>query len=201
MERTFAPPRYSHVSIKVARVAVFAALSLGTNYAMIGVPNVKVMDALVFIAGFLFGLEVGVGTAAVTWLVYGFVNPYGQAGFFLLGFLVLGESLYAIAGAGLRRAGIVRELLSHGGAYGRLSYIFSIVGLVATFGYDVLTNFASYLFLVGSLYQALLIGMITGAPFALVHEMSNIVFFATVVPAAIIGAKRLGLDSAGKSLL
>jgi len=44
-------------------IAVFTALSLGTNYVMIDIPNVKLMDALIFIAAFLFGLEVGLGSA------------------------------------------------------------------------------------------------------------------------------------------
>lgn len=190
---------YRRVSTRAALVAVFTALSLGTNYAMIGLPNVKLMDALVFLAAFLFGLQIGVGVAATTWAVYGFVNPYGQAGPILLAFLITGESFYALAGAVLGRASFSKELLSQGPAFGRLSYVFGTVGLITTFAYDVLTNFASYLFLTTTLYQALLIGLITGAPFALLHGLSNLVFFATVVPATIIGSKRVGLGFEGNN--
>lgn len=182
-------------------VAVFTALSLGTNYAMIGLPNVKIMDALVFVSAFLFGLGVGVGVAVSTWGVYGFINPYGQAGPVLFIFLITGESFYALAGAGLRKTFVAKELLIEGRAYGRISYIFGVVGLAATFAYDVLTNFASYLFLTTTLFQALVIGLITGAPFAVLHELSNLIFFATVVPAAITGSKRLGLSFEEKRAL
>jgi len=74
-----------------------------------------------------------------------------------------------------------------------MSYIFGLTGFVATFAYDALTNFATYLFLVDSLYQAFIIGMITGAPFGVLHEATNVVFFATVVPATIVASRRLGL--------
>jgi hypothetical protein len=196
---------------------------------MIDIPNVKLMDAFVFIAAFLFGLEVGLGTAISIWAVYGFINPYGQDDLTLLLFLMTGECLYAIAGALLSRTSLARELLANqlrartadkqpgkygmipktrilsriktrvgnlfnrAGPYGRMSLLFGLIGLQATFAYDVLTNFGSWVFKTSSLYQALIIGMITGVPFAILHEASNLVFFATVVPPAIAAAKRVGL--------
>ena len=196
---------------------------------MIDIPNVKLMDAFVFIAAFLFGLEVGLGTAISIWAVYGFINPYGQDDFTLLLFLMTGECLYAVAGALLSRTSIAREimtkplqaisvykqpivfdvdsgprilfriktrarnLLNKAGPYGRMSLLFGLIGFQATFAYDVLTNFGSWVFKTSSLYQALIIGMITGVPFAILHEASNLVFFATVVPPAIAAAKRVGL--------
>jgi hypothetical protein len=196
---------------------------------MIDIPNVKLMDAFVFIAAFLFGLQVGLGTAVSIWAVYGFVNPYGQDDLALLLFLMTGECLYAIAGALLSRTSVARELiakqiqaktidkqsikygmqsgtgslsriknragnlLSNARRYGNMSLLFGLIGFQATFAYDVLTNFGSWVFKTSSPYQALIIGMITGVPFAILHEASNLVFFATVVPPAIAAAKRVGL--------
>ena len=178
--------------MKVALIAVFTALSLGTNYAMIDIPNVKLMDALVFISAFLFGLEVGLGSAISIWLIYGFINPYGQADPMLLFFLMTGECFYAIAGAFLSRASATQDLLNNAHPYRRAGLIFGLIGFQATFAYDVLTNFGSWIFKTSSLYQALIIGLITGVPFAIIHEASNLVFFATVVPLAIIASKRMG---------
>ena len=180
--------------MKVAQIAVFTALSLGTNYALIDIPNVKLMDSFVFIAAFLFGVGVGVGSAVSIWLFYGFVNPNGQDTLLLLTFLIVGECFYAIAGAGLRRVSMVRDLFADGNTHPNASILFGLVGLIATFAYDVLTNFASYLLLTSSLYQAFLVGMITGAPFAILHEASNVVFFASVVPIAIAAFRRTGIS-------
>jgi len=179
--------------MKVALIAVFTALSLGTNYAMIDIPNVKLMDALVFIAAFLFGLQVGLGSAVSTWAIYGFLNPYGQADLTTFFFVTLGECLYAVCGGLLSRASAARDFINEGLRYRRFSLLFGLIGFQATFAYDLLTNFGTWLFRTSSLYQAFIIGMITGVPFAILHEASNLVFFATVVPLAIAASKRLGL--------
>src|SRR2546425_12271009 len=82
-KQTMLPLRYNSTSVssrravKVSLIAVFTAISLGTNFAMIDIPNVKLMDSFVFIAAFLFGLEVGLGSAVSIWGVYGFASPYG----------------------------------------------------------------------------------------------------------------------------
>src|SRR5438552_18799690 len=51
-------------STKVMITAVFTALALSTNYALIGIPNVKIMDTLVFIAPSFIGLRPGIGADA-----------------------------------------------------------------------------------------------------------------------------------------
>ena len=190
---------FSSPIIKPTMIAVFTAEALASNYAMTGLPNIKIMDALIFIAAFLFGSSVGIGIAASTWAVYGFVNPYGQAGFPLIIFLIVGECFYAIGGAALRRTAIAKQLLAEKRASSDLGiiFIFGVAGLALTFAYDVLTNFATYMFLANSLYQALLVGMITGAPFALTHELSNLIFFAAVSPAAILAARRFTKNQGG----
>jgi hypothetical protein len=197
-----APNIFARTSTKATLVAVFAALSLATNYALIALPNIKLMDAFVFIAAFLFGLRLGIGVATSTWLVYGFVNPYGQADFILLTFLIGGECFYAVAGAALSRTFVTRDLLRESRrqwrpapvlAFSKVGLVFALVGFQATFAYDLLTNFGSWIFKANSPYQAFVIGIITGAPFAVLHEVSNIVFFGTVAPVVIVTAKRFGL--------
>ncbi|MGA9387273.1 MAG: hypothetical protein WBV70_00410, partial [Candidatus Bathyarchaeia archaeon] len=46
-------------TVKIALIATFCALAIGTDYALVGVPNVKLMDLIVFLGGFLFGSVVG----------------------------------------------------------------------------------------------------------------------------------------------
>jgi hypothetical protein len=185
--------------IKPVLIAVFTAESLVTNYALTGIPNVKLMDALIFIAAFLFGWTVGIGIAISTWAIYGFINPYGQAGFPLIVFLMLGECFYAMGGAFLRKTSIAKHLLVDRRLSSSLqiALIFGISGLGLTFAYDLLTNFATYMFLATSLYQALLIGVVTGAPFAVLHEGSNLFIFALASPAGIVAARRVMLGRGG----
>jgi hypothetical protein len=203
-------------------VAVFTALALSTDYALIGLQNIKLMDTLVFIAAFLFGIRLGIAVAVPTWLVYGLVNPNGVDDPITLSFLVLGECLYALGGGILRRTSIGEELytmqyprqgpiITEGGnIIGRIakrvgqldltpSLIFALVGVQTTFGYDLLTNFASWIFRATSLYQAFVIGNIVGVPFSVAHEGSNAVFFATVAPAVIVAIRRMGFGFQSRS--
>lgn len=186
---------------------------------MTPLPNIKLMDALVFTAGLLFGFEVGFGVATLSWLVYGFVNLYGQAGPILV-FLMIGESFYAVAGAILRRSRFANRLLqeqpppsglnpqSRGvlGAlskFGKLGILFGFTGLMGALAYDVFTNTATWFLqlygpgrnFVGLLGQSFYVGLLTmnfPLPMGLMHQISDLFFFATVVPLAARIPGRLG---------
>src|SRR5438132_12328785 len=98
-------------STKVMITAVFTALALATNHALVGIPTVKIMDTLVFVAAVFFGLRLGIGVAASIWLVYGFVNPNGVDSFLMLSFLMVGECVYALAGVALKRSFVARDFV------------------------------------------------------------------------------------------
>jgi hypothetical protein len=138
------------------------------------------MDGIVFVSGYMLGAPAGVVVGALAWAVYGQINPYG----FSLPVLLLtmsGESIYSLGGALLRRLipaergnGDVKPRLSNGVILGSL-------GMLLTLAYDVYTNAA-----VGVLsYGSPLMGLLTmnfPVPMGLIHEVSNLAFFATVVP-------------------
>ena len=186
---------FERPSTKALIIGVFTALSLATDYAMTGFQNVKVMDTLVFLVAFLFGFRLGIGVALLTRFIYGIVNPLGPADPITLLFVMIGECFFAVAGGALRGSFVASSLPRGSREYQRMTYVLSVVGLLATFAFDVLTNFASLLFRTSSLYQALIVGNIFGAPFAIAHESSNVLFFAFVAPAVIVAATRLGLSS------
>ena len=188
-----APAALNRASTKIMITAVFTALALATNYALIGIPNVKIMDTLVFIAAYFFGLRLGIGVAVSIWPVYGFVNPYGVDSFLMLAFLMIGECFYALAGYGLRTRFVSRQPIRGTNEYQQLVIAFGLAGLLATFSYDALTNFGSWIFRTGSLYRDFIVGNIVGAPFSLAHEASNVIFFATLAPAFLVASARLGL--------
>ncbi len=89
-------------------IAVLTAVCVATNYLLIGFVNVKFMDLIVFVSGLAFGAVVGSSVGALTWLVYGTINPYG----FSLPILVatcLGETIFGLAGALLGRLGFMDD--------------------------------------------------------------------------------------------
>lgn len=212
----------SRVSVKVATVAVFSALSLGTDYLMTPLPNIKLMDSFVFVAAFLFGVELGLGVATMSWLVYGFANPYGQAGTILV-FLIIGECFYAIIGGVMGRTGLARQIISNYKETendaialqkkhtflrslkknGRFGIVFGLAGLLGALAYDVLTNTATWFLALYDpsknlntvLGQSFFIGLATmnfPLPMGLFHQASDMFFFAVLVPRVVKTAARLG---------
>ena len=175
---------------RISLVAVFSALSLGTNYAMISLPNIKIMDTLYFISAFFFGLSVGLPTVIVTRTVYASLNPFGTASPELIFVLIAGDCLYILSGAFARRT----NLLGRAGRFDR-SLSFGFLGLFSAFGFDLLTNFAEGLIAVTGpslqvyLTRAFIWGLVTmnfPLPMGVFHEVSDFVFFSTIAPAAIL---------------
>src|SRR5712691_7455618 len=71
---------------------MFTALAIATDYAMLPLANIKLMDSIVFVSALAFGLGVGVSVGTLTWLVYGSVNPLGSSGGLLLVILIVSEN-------------------------------------------------------------------------------------------------------------
>ncbi len=98
-------------SMRTSLIAALVALSVSSNYALIWIPNVKLMDLLVFVAGFISGPFDGAIVGALSWIVYGFLNPRG----WILTILVattVAEAVYGIAGGFLRKIHIMQGKLS-----------------------------------------------------------------------------------------
>ncbi len=167
-------------SKKIALLIMLVAICVGTNYAMISLYNVKFMDFIVFVGGFCFGPFIGALTGIVSWIVYGTLNP---AGFEVRIWLVtmLSEALYGIIGGLMNRVlhsegtTVLKEKVLNA------SIFFGMLGMLLTFGYDVITNAVSGIVW----YQSIFVGLIAGfVPFGLAHVISNALFFAVgCVPA------------------
>jgi LytS/YehU family sensor histidine kinase len=155
-------------ALKTAIIAVFCAVSIGTDYAMFSLWNIKLMDFIVFIGGFCFGPIVGVLIGVISWTVYGTLNPQG----FVLPVLLatmFSETIYGIAGGLLRKGltGLKEETW-------KASVFFASVGALLTLIYDVITNVVFGLTAGWNVVFAVVVGFI---PFGLLHEISNLVFF------------------------
>ena len=61
----------------ISIITVLTALCVGWSYALIGLPNINIMELVVFVTGFIFGVPIGVTTGVLVWAVYGAINPLG----------------------------------------------------------------------------------------------------------------------------
>ncbi|MEM4981796.1 MAG: hypothetical protein QXI48_07220 [Candidatus Bathyarchaeia archaeon] len=156
-------------------VTLMVAMNLASNYVMIGIPNIKIMDLLVFISGYLMGALPGIMVGVLTWVVYGTINPYGFHPVIFVA-TCLGEGFYGFIGWFSRRVGSGSDIFLASISKRQLLWLnfkFGVIGFLATFVYDLFTN------IVSAVIFGLppIMGVITGAYFSIVHEVSNFFFF------------------------
>jgi LytS/YehU family sensor histidine kinase len=156
------------MAIRVALIAIFAALAIGGNYALSAIPNVELSSVMVFLSGFLFGPIIGALVGFTSMVIYQFWNPWGA---FIppIGLAVIGCTIFF---------GIIGGIL--GKALQRLDYsdqrwllLPALFGVLLTLFYDLVTNFAYSL----SFGVPFIIALITGFPYLLIHIISNGLLF------------------------
>jgi len=186
------PPR---LLVEAGTILAFVAAILATNYALTGFLNVKLFDLLVFLAGYSLGFRRGASVAVLAWLVYGNFNPYGPTTLPLLATVMASETVYAGAGALVRKAvspTSIRVLPNRGWL------LFGGVAILCTLAYDGLTNIytgISWAMIAQSTDYSRWVLTALFNPgalfFAAGHTVSNFLFFTAFAPVLIKGTKRL----------
>lgn len=172
----------------------FVLAILISNYALAALPNVKLFDLLVFVAGATLGLRRGLLVAAAAWLVYDMANPWGPAQAPLLLTKVGAEMGYAVAGALFARLGMLNALRL---GPSKASVGFVVAALATTIAYDLATNLYTAYFwagIAGSTEYARWIGVTLFGPgallFMVLHVGSNVALFPVFGPLLIKGAEK-----------
>ena len=172
---------------KPAVLAMMVALIVGTDYLMFSLPNVKLMDMLVFLTGFWLGPLYGAAAGGISWMVYGTVNPLGF-NLLTLATVIPMEMIYGVLG-GLLGRGPSRSPAD-------LAWRFGFVALAATLAYDLVTNSVTGILFYGggSIGSTAIpnwaVGVITGIPLSIAHIISNLIQFSMLAPALIVESNR-----------
>lgn len=159
-------------TMDISIIITLCALSIASNYALIGVTNVNLMDFLVFIGGFLFGPIIGISIGVSSWFIYGILNPIGFVPQIWLA-TMLSEAIYGLVG------GLLGKRLSSVNFRSRnlkLSVFFATVGFLPTVIYDVITNIVYAL----SFDVSIAAAIFAGAPFTVLHEVANAAIFGVL---------------------
>ncbi len=162
---------------KVAYTGLFIALAVARGFALGAVPNVEMLTATVFIAGWVMGSRSGMLVGVISGLIYSGMNPVGS-GFLFPPLLIAQVISYGIIGfaGGVLRRGEIFFMASKAG------YIaLGIFGSVLTFFYDVLTTL-SYPFSAGFSGAQIWATLIAGLGFSGIHVVVNFFIFSILVP-------------------
>jgi hypothetical protein len=171
----------------ISLIAVLSAVNVATNYVLLPLPNVKLMDTIVFLTGFTLGLKSGIAVATTTWLIYGVLNPLGLSVPTLI-IVTIAEYIYAFSGYLLTKTRLNDR------SYFERRLGLGVIGLLSTLTYDLITNAMVGLLFYGSAWIGLLT-MNFPLPLGLIHEVSNMLLFALVMPILIRVMKHnMGVD-------
>ncbi len=188
-------PRAGMLTREVLAPGAFVLSILISNFALADLPNVKLFDLLVFVAGYSLGMRRGLVVAASGMLLYEIGNPWGPAQAPLLLTKIGAEMVYAVAGAVFARFSLISPMRL---GPSRTSVGFVVAALVTTVAYDLATNLYTAYFwagLAGGTEYIRWIGVTLFGPgallFMVLHVGSNVVLFPTFAPLFIKGAEQV----------
>ncbi len=157
---------------KIALFAILVALSVGTNYALVAVSNVKFMDFIVFVGGFCLGPLYGGLMGVLSWAVYGSLNPLGFNLYVWFGTMAT-EPIYGIAGGIIKRMFKQTTLEGSSDSKINIAIFFGVVGVLLTLVYDVINNVVWWQ-VAGNV--SLIVVLIMGVPFTIAHLAVTLYF-------------------------
>jgi len=135
-------------------------------------PNIEFTSLICFLTGFLFGSFFGVSVGALTMLLNGFLSPWGF-GATNIPFQILGMALIGFVG-GVYRKSCTRTTNP---SVRWFSLEVSLLAAFLTLFYDLITTI-SYVMLFN---VNIIMALISGAWFTIVHVVSNTVLFGTAL--------------------
>jgi hypothetical protein len=166
----------------ISLVALLTSAIIATDYGLAPIPNVKLMDTLVFSSAYVFGFRIGAYVAIFSEFVWSVVSPVGVAGY-ITPFLVGGELLFAFAGFLASKIwGNPKDLK----AFSVQNSFFGATLAICAFLWDVETNIATGLLEGANTLTKLLVVEMYGIWFMLPHELSDFVFGSVLAPIVIV---------------
>lgn len=174
-------PHHSKVSRTLVLSALFIALVVAVGYAFIYIPNIELVTATIFVAGYLLGPRRGIVVGATAEFIFGLIHPLGASAPPLLIAQVFSMAVVGFVGGlvGRRRRMPVNAPLR--------ILIFAGLGFFLTLVFDVLTTLSFAVFISGLSAAKIIATFTLGSFFYVTHLVANTVIFASVVPAIVIG--------------
>ncbi len=157
----------------MALLSVLTAVSLGIQLAP-RPPNVEFTSLFTFLVGILYGSLVGGFFGGFVMFVNGFLSPWGLAGL-MMPFQIVGMATIGFAGGIYKRYVVGVHSV-------QVCAEVAVLGAFLTLLYDIITNVGVAVppTLTGVPWHIALISAFSlGAPFSLVHIVSNIALFGS----------------------
>lgn len=157
----------------LTRAASFVAVGIALGYLLAPVPNVELVTATCFCAGYLLGAGAGLLCSILIEALFAGFHPMGSS----FGLTLVAQCL-GMGGAGLLGA-IARPIIGKRMSAVRVILV-TLFGIFATLWFDLLTNLA-FPVAAGFSFEQTMASFVLAAPFAAIHFASNTLVFMLVV--------------------
>lgn len=152
---------------KFTTVVLMTALAISFGYLFSFIPNVELVIPTIFISGCITGISGGILTGIITFLIYGYFNPFGPSPLFLLIAQSIGGTFAGIWG-GLYK--IIKK---------KSAFVCGIYGFISVLFYDIITTITGFLIFPSK--NTFLGYVIAGIPFLIIHITSGTLIFIFIV--------------------
>ncbi len=161
-------------------IAIFAALAVALGLLFLSVPNLELVTATFFLAGYFLGRRNGITAAVLGEFTFSLLNPLGIASPPLMAAQIAGMALVAFAGSLIAKG----KFTFHGDEekfHIKQKLSLGAMGLVLTLIFDLLTSIG-FLIFAGLTLPKLLTSLIFGMYYYLFHITTNMLIFAVLLP-------------------
>ncbi|MFO7891415.1 MAG: ECF transporter S component [bacterium] len=158
---------------KICLIGICIALAVAVGYAFLLIPNIEIITATIFIAGYLLGLRNGIFIGITAEAIFSFTNPYGIPSPPLFVAQIISMGFTGFLGALFSSPEISNHIKTH--------LKFACAGLIATVFFAVCTNVA-FIVSMGFHLDKFFSTILTGLHFYVIHIVSNMIIFFTIVP-------------------
>jgi hypothetical protein len=164
-------------------MAAFIAVAVVLGYLLTAIPNVELVTATCFAAGYCLGPAAGAAVGAMAEFLFAGFHPMGSSVGLLLLAQMLGMALVGFAGGRTARLLAAPQSLAS-------RRILFLAGAFVTLVFDLLTNLAFPL-QAGFSFSQTLVALAAGVGFAAIHVGSNCLIFSIVLPKVLAQLKRM----------
>lgn len=164
---------------EASTVIIYSAAAVGSSTALLFVTNLETITLFIFIVSFLYGMRTGFLMMLTTSFSFELFASlvYGFSGL-TFAFKVLSYALIVLFASVLHP--YAQSIQESGKIQNRMNRIavglsFSVLGLIFTLVFDLVTAIPSYLILQN--FEAFVLFFITGIPFFIFHQFTNVILF------------------------
>jgi hypothetical protein len=178
-------------------IPIFSATAIVLGILFLAVPNLELVTATFFLAGYFLGVRDGVISAVLGEFVYSLLNPLGTASPPLLTAQIIGMATVAFVGGTVATKNQPSSFYTQSNSEGTFSitfkhnsqisfnkkkvFFFGFLGFTLTLFFDGLTTI-SFLLFAGLTGTKFIVSIFYGLYFYLIHIGINTLIFALIIP-------------------